>query len=39
MCGRFAQVIKHDQLQKLAKELRLNRESQQLEFNYNINPH
>ncbi|OQC10787.1 MAG: putative SOS response-associated peptidase YedK [Candidatus Cloacimonetes bacterium ADurb.Bin088] len=38
MCGRFAQVIKHDQLQKLAKELRLNRESQQLEFNYNLAP-
>jgi putative SOS response-associated peptidase YedK len=38
MCGRFAQVIKYDQLQKLERELRLNRESDQLIINYNVAP-
>lgn len=38
MCGRFAQVIKYDQLQRLEKELKLNRESDQLTINYNVAP-
>lgn len=38
MCGRFAQVLKYDQLQKLERELRLNRESDQLIINYNVAP-
>jgi len=38
MCGRFAQVIKHDQLQKLERELRLNKVSEQLEANFNVAP-
>jgi len=38
MCGRFAQVIKHDQLQKLERELRLSHLSEQLEANFNVAP-
>lgn len=38
MCGRFAQVIKHDELQKLTRELRLQEASGQLELNYNVAP-
>jgi putative SOS response-associated peptidase YedK len=38
MCGRFAQVIKYDRLQKLEKELLLNRKSEQIELNYNVAP-
>ena len=38
MCGRFAQVIKHDQLQKLERELRLDHKSDQLQANFNVAP-
>ncbi|MDP2173756.1 MAG: SOS response-associated peptidase [Candidatus Cloacimonadaceae bacterium] len=38
MCGRFAQVIKHDELHKLTRELRLSETSEQLELNYNVAP-
>lgn len=38
MCGRFAQVIKYDQLQKLERELRLTQSSEQLEANFNVAP-
>jgi len=38
MCGRFAQVIKHDQLKKLQDELKLKKSSEQLELNYNVAP-
>ncbi|GAB1365145.1 MAG TPA: SOS response-associated peptidase [Candidatus Cloacimonas sp.] len=38
MCGRFAQVIKHDQLKKLTDELKLKESSEQLELNYNVAP-
>ncbi|MGC9361739.1 MAG: SOS response-associated peptidase [Candidatus Syntrophosphaera sp.] len=38
MCGRFAQVIKYDRLQKLEKELLLNKKSEQIELNYNVAP-
>ncbi|HRY84852.1 MAG TPA: SOS response-associated peptidase [Candidatus Cloacimonadota bacterium] len=38
MCGRFAQVIKHDQLQKLLTELKLRDSSEQIELNYNLAP-
>lgn len=38
MCGRFAQVIKHDQLQKLERELRLSNLNEQLEANFNLAP-
>ena len=38
MCGRFAQAIVHDQLQKLAKELRVQITSEQLELSYNVAP-
>ncbi len=38
MCGRFAQVIKHDQLKKLTDELKLQQTSDQLELNYNVAP-
>lgn len=38
MCGRFAQVIKYDQLQKLERELRLTSVSEQLEANFNVAP-
>jgi len=38
MCGRFAQVIKHDQLQKLSKELKFRITTDQLELSYNVAP-
>lgn len=38
MCGRFAQVIKHDQLQKLARELAIRDSSEQIEANFNVSP-
>jgi len=38
MCGRFAQVITHDRLQKLEKELNMIRSSEQVEFNFNVAP-
>lgn len=38
MCGRFVQAIKHDQLQKLAQELRVQITQDQLELSYNVAP-
>jgi putative SOS response-associated peptidase YedK len=38
MCGRFAQVIKHDQLKKLLDELAIKNRDDQLEINYNVAP-
>lgn len=38
MCGRFAQVIKHEQLVKLARELRLQESSLQEEISFNVAP-
>jgi len=38
MCGRFAQVITHKELQKLEAELKIKKSSDQLEFNYNVAP-
>jgi putative SOS response-associated peptidase YedK len=38
MCGRFAQVIKYDQLQKMQRELSLNITSEQTEISYNVAP-
>ncbi len=38
MCGRFAQVIKYDRLQKLAKELRITQLAEQVELNFNVAP-
>ena len=38
MCGRFAQVITHDRLQKLEKELNLIMSSDQIEVNFNVAP-
>lgn len=38
MCGRFAQVIKHDRLLKLAKELKLTGLAEQEELNFNVAP-
>ena len=38
MCGRFAQAFKHDDLQKLARELKLNSAIDQLEISYNVAP-
>ncbi len=38
MCGRFAQVITHDRLQKLEKELNLIHSSDQIEVNFNVAP-
>lgn len=38
MCGRFAQVIKYDQLKKLSDELKISDSSEQLELNYNLAP-
>lgn len=38
MCGRFAQVIKHDQLKKLMDELNVRNRDEQLELNYNVAP-
>ncbi len=38
MCGRFAQVIKHDQLKKLLDELAIANRDEQIEINYNVAP-
>ncbi len=38
MCGRFAQVIKHEQLKKLIDELKIKDLSEQIEINYNLAP-
>lgn len=38
MCGRFAQVIKYDRLQKLEKELRLTQLTDQININFNVAP-
>lgn len=38
MCGRFAQVIKYDRLQKLEKELLLTQKTEQVELNFNVAP-
>ncbi len=38
MCGRFAQVVKYDQLKKLSDELKIQESSEQLELNYNLAP-
>ncbi len=38
MCGRFAQVIKYDRLQKLEKELRLTQLTDQMLLNFNVAP-
>lgn len=38
MCGRFAQVIKYDQLQKFEKELRLTQAAEQIQVNFNVAP-
>jgi putative SOS response-associated peptidase YedK len=38
MCGRFAQVIKHNQLKKLLDELEIKNRDEQIEINYNVAP-
>jgi putative SOS response-associated peptidase YedK len=38
MCGRFAQVIKHNELKKLQDELKVIESSEQIELNYNLAP-
>jgi putative SOS response-associated peptidase YedK len=38
MCGRFAQVIKHQELQRLERELKAKISSEQLEISYNVAP-
>ncbi len=38
MCGRFAQVVKHDRLKKLLDELEIANRDQQIEINYNVSP-
>jgi len=38
MCGRFAQVIVHEDLQKLVKELNIKETDEQIEINYNLAP-
>ena len=38
MCGRFAQVIKHEQLKKLMDELAIANRDEQIEINYNVAP-
>lgn len=38
MCGRFAQVIKYDRLQKLEKELLLTQKAEQIELSFNVAP-
>lgn len=38
MCGRFAQVVKHDQLKKLMDELNVQNRDEQMEINYNVAP-
>lgn len=38
MCGRFAQVVKHNQLKKLMDELDIKNRNEQIEINYNVAP-
>jgi len=38
MCGRFAQVIKHNQLKKLIDELNIRNQDEQIEVNFNVAP-
>jgi putative SOS response-associated peptidase YedK len=38
MCGRFAQVVKHNQLKKLIDELNIRNNEEQIEINYNVAP-
>ncbi|MDZ4121019.1 MAG: SOS response-associated peptidase, partial [Candidatus Cloacimonadaceae bacterium] len=38
MCGRFAQVVKHEQLKKLQDELAIANRDQQIEINFNVRP-
>lgn len=38
MCGRFAQVVKHNQLKKLIDELDIKNRDEQIEINYNVAP-
>ncbi|HOV17036.1 MAG TPA: SOS response-associated peptidase [Candidatus Cloacimonadota bacterium] len=38
MCGRFAQIIKHNQLKKLMDELEIRNKDEQIEINYNVAP-
>ncbi|MDD2331679.1 MAG: SOS response-associated peptidase [Candidatus Cloacimonetes bacterium] len=38
MCGRFAQVIVHEQLKKLIDELEIKNHDQQMEVNFNLAP-
>jgi putative SOS response-associated peptidase YedK len=38
MCGRFAQVVKHDQLKKMIDELNIRNNDEQIEINYNVAP-
>jgi len=38
MCGRFAQVVKYDQLKKYIDELVIADRNEQLEINYNVAP-
>ena len=38
MCGRFAQVIKYQDLKKMKDELKIKESSEQLELNYNVAP-
>jgi len=38
MCGRFAQVIKSDQLQKISRELQAEISSEQMVISYNVAP-
>ncbi len=38
MCGRFAQVVKHNQLKKLIDELNIKNRDEQLPVNFNVAP-
>ena len=38
MCGRFAQVIKYQDLKKMTEELKIKESQEQLELNYNVAP-
>jgi putative SOS response-associated peptidase YedK len=38
MCGRFAQVVKHDQLKKLLDELKIANRDEQIAINFNVAP-
>ncbi len=38
MCGRFAQVVKHNQLKKLIDELNIRNQDEQIELNFNVAP-